>query len=41
MSASPEGDMAVFMIEMTPWRWLLLALISILLAYALDRPGRR
>ena len=41
MSDSPEGDMALFVIDMTPWRWLLVALISILLAYALDRPGRR
>lgn len=41
MSASPEGGITLFVIEMTPWRWLLLALISILLAYAIDRPGRR
>ena len=41
MSASPDGDMALFVIDMTPWRWLLVALIAVLLAYVLDRPGRR
>ena len=40
MSAYPEGDLAFFVIEMTPWRWLLLALIAVLLAYVLDRPKR-
>ena len=32
MSAYLEGDLAVFVIDMTPWRWLLVALIAVLLA---------
>ena len=41
MSAAPEGDLANFFIDLTPLRWLLLALITVLLVYVLDRPKRR
>lgn len=40
MSACPEGDLAVIVFDMTPWRWLLLVLTAVLLAYVLDRPKR-